>query len=190
MTDAQSLNGPTPSASEFVPCGRRMDAPWFCVWTKPAQERRAEHALRTAGFPTFFPTRFVKRAKSDLRMRLEMLFPRYGFIQPNSDGQWVPALYEPGVAEIIRSPNGRPLSLPPGEIEKLFAQCARDGVIYPPEPREVARSDHVRVEDGPFHGFSGICQRTSRDRVWIMLSLFGRQSEVPFTRAQVELIAS
>ncbi len=122
-------------------------------------------------------------------MRIEPLFPRYGFIQPNADDQWVAALYARGVAEIIRSPFGKPVALPTGEIEKLFAQCAPNGVIYPPEPREVSRKDTVRVEDGPFQGFTGVCQRTTRDRVWILLSLFGRQSEVPFTRGQVELIA-
>jgi transcription antitermination factor NusG len=47
----------------------------------------------------------------------------------------------------------------------------------------------VRVEEGPFSQFSGIVQRTTRERVWILLNLFGRSSEVPFTRDQVELVA-
>jgi transcription antitermination factor NusG len=70
-----------------------------------------------------------------------------------------------------------------------MSQCAPNGVIYPPEAREVTRKDVVRVDAGPFVGFTGICQRTTRERVWILLNLFGRPSEVPFTREQVELIA-
>jgi transcription antitermination factor NusG len=94
-----------------------------------------------------------------------------------------------GVSSVLRSPSGAALRVPWPVMTLLLGQCAVDGVIYPPEPREVTRKDVVRVDEGPLAGFTGICQRTTRDRVWILLSLFGRQSEVGFTREQVELIA-
>jgi transcription antitermination factor NusG len=70
-----------------------------------------------------------------------------------------------------------------------MAQCGPGGLFHPPEPREVRRRDKVRVEDGPFADFTGFVQRTTRDRVWILLTLLGRPTEVPFTRRQVELLA-
>jgi transcription antitermination factor NusG len=94
------------------------------------------------------------------------------------------------LARVLTNPTTRkPLVMPPGAVEALMAQCGTDGLMHPPEPREARRADHVKVEEGPFVGFSGIVQRTTRERVWILLNLFGRQSEVPFTRDQVELIA-
>lgn len=169
----------------FAPSASIPDAPWYCVYTKPQQERATEHRIRVQGSAVWLPLESVRLANRQTVIR--PIFQRYLFVQAypwnvirNAGGE--------EMARVLLSPARKPLELPPGELETLFAQCAPNGVIYAPEPREVTRGDRVTIEDGPFTSFSGICRRTSRDRIWILLNLFGRPQEVPFSRRQVELV--
>jgi transcription antitermination factor NusG len=186
MPDAQ-VTGPERTISCFVPGVSVPGAPWFCVYTKPQLERATEHRIRSLGVAAWLPLEAARLANRQSVIR--PIFPRYLVTQAFP---W-PRVQDAGgndMATILRSPTtGRPMAIPFDEMDNLFRQCAPNGVIYPPEPREVTRKDAVRVEVGPFTGFTGIVQRTTRERVWILLHLFGRQSEVPFTRQQVELIA-
>jgi transcriptional antiterminator RfaH len=160
-------------------CGR-LNAPWHCVWTKPRQEHIAARELEAAGFPVFFPLYGARRAE------YVPMFRRYGFAQPNEDGQWVMMLHTRGVANLIRNPLGTPKIVPQRAINDLFAQCSPNGVIYEPDPRLPRKGEAVRVLEGPLTGFSGICARTSTERVWLLLTLLGRQTEVGFTHKAVE----
>lgn len=186
MTEAIAVTGPLRTDSCFAPCGSHPAAPWLCIYTKPQSEIIALQELRKQGFAVFLPLHSAKLANR--QTRIEPLFPRYLMAQPK-DGSWSAIRGTKGVASVLRTASGAAQVIPVMAMAILLAQCAPNGVIYPPEPREVSRKDAVRVEDGPFTGFTGICQRTTRDRIWILLSLFGRQSEVPFTRGQVELIS-
>lgn len=165
--------------------GGRYDKPWYCVWSKPNQERIAEQALRENGFPVFLPRHLVRLANR--QTKVEPLFPRYLFGQPNDEGQWVPMLYRRGVFAVLRNPVGVPKSVPPEIVASLRAQSV-DGVIMPAEQPQLRKSHHGRVTDGPFADFSGICTRTSADRVWLLLSMLGRPTEVPFSRMDVEAV--
>lgn len=165
------------------PCGRYSDRPWFCVWAKPNQERLAEQSLRENGFPAFLPRHLVRLANR--QTRIEPLFPRYLFGQPNDEGEWVSMLYRRGVFAVLRNPFGAPHVVPPAVIDSLQAQSV-DGVIMPPEAPELRRSQVGRVTDGPFADFSGLCTRTSADRVWLLLSMLGRPTELSFSRMDVE----
>ena len=179
MPSAQPLQETHGIGSPYVSCGRHS-APWHVVWTKPGQEHIADRELRAAGFPTFFPLYGARRAE------YVPMFPRYGFAQPNVDEQWVGMLYTPGVSGLIRSPLGVPKTVPPRYMAELFAQCAPNGVIYAPGPRLPAKGEAVRVLDGPLAGFTGLCARTSEERVWLLLTLLGRQQEVAFKHNAVE----
>lgn len=178
------ISGCEPTNSGFQPCGRRPDAPWFCVWTKPQQEARAEHSLRTFAFPTFFPGHCVTLANR--QKRIEPLFRRYGFMQPDQDGQWVGALYAPGVSTIVRDPFGIPCRVPHQAMDRLFAQCSPTGVIYPDDPPEFAENDALRITKGPFAEMVGICKRSAKDRIWLLMEIMGRSTEVGFSRDGLE----
>lgn len=175
----QTMNGTLPGALGFVPSGRHT-APWHVIWTKPGQAHVADRELRAAGFPTFFPLYGARRAA------YVPMFGRYGFAQPNDDDQWVGMLYARGVAEVLRNGIGIPKTVPQRDMDELFAQCAPNGVIFEPEPERAQKGDTVRVMDGPLAGFTGICARSSEERVWLLLTLLGRSQEVPFTHSAVE----
>ena len=184
MPDA-TITGPLRTDSRFEPCGRRIDAPWFCVWTKPNQEHLAENSLRSDGYPTFFPL-FVE--PTDRTRHIQHLFPRYGFVQPNEAGQWVGALYARGVSSIIRTVMGQPRRVPDPVIDRLFSQCHPNGCIYPPEAPQIERNTRVRIQTGPFADLTGVCSRTKAERVWILMEIMGREKEIEFPRATLEAI--
>lgn len=166
----------------FVSSGRHS-SPWYCVWTKPNQERMALTNLTEAGFPSFLPLHAHKW--SNRQIRIDPLFPRYLFAQPNDDGQWSPMLHQRGVAGLLRL-QGLPRHVPAEVIATLQAQCSDDGVIWPPDPIMLRVAQPARVTQGPFAEFIGVCARTARDRVWLLLDLMGRQTEIGFAREAVE----
>ncbi len=83
----------------------------------------------------------------------------------------------------------RPLVVPDRVVEELRSQMAVDGVIYPPEPRQMRRGDMGKVLVGPLASFTGICSLTSPQRVVLLLTLFGRQTPTEYKREDVELVA-
>lgn len=184
-------NGPRCTDTRYEPCGRRIGAPWYVVWTKPNLERQAEHSLRLDGFPTFFPYHEVDVEKRDgarrqPRTRLEPLFRRYGFAQPNDIDQWVKMLYARGVAGVLRNPLGAPKVVPAHFIDALLKRCAANGVIYLPDAEPISEGQKTKVIDGAFTEIEGICSRAADERVWVLLTFLGCQREVEFKREQVE----
>lgn len=181
---ATQTNGTEPISSGFVPCGRRLDTPWHCIWTKPSQEGLADHSLRSDGFPTFFPMHLATLANR--QQRIEFLFPRYGFFQPDPNDQWVRALYVKGVASILRTGSGLPRVVPDAAIDRLMAQCAANGCIYPPAIPEFKVNDAARVISGPFAEWTGICTKSAKDRIWLLMEVMGRPQEIAFARTVLE----
>jgi transcription antitermination factor NusG len=161
-------------------CGRY---PAYCVWTKPNQERIADISLRDSGFETYLPLHVPERSRSGL---IEVLFPRYMFAWPYSDGQWVKMLFQRGVAGVLRDIGGKPRAVPSQAVERLLSQCAPNRVIYPPEPKTLLAGLPGRVTEGSFAEFTGICSRTARDRVWLLMNVMGAEREVGFARNAVE----
>jgi len=172
--------------SDFTPYNARSGVAWHCVYSKPQAEILAEVQLRQQGFVAWVP---LESRRNGRQSKLAPLFPRYLFAQFDvAEDHWAPVVNTRGVSDLLRSPSGRPLDVPQRVMDRLMEQCAPNGVIYPAEAREMRRDDVGRVIDGPFAEFSGICTRTARDRVWLLLAVFGSR-EVEFRRDAVELVA-
>lgn len=176
-------------AGAFVPCASIPGLPWHVCYTKPQMELRVELKLRKEGAAAWAPNECW--VTPDRHRRLRLIFPRYVLMQMSGERQkWGFTVRNEGGEElgsVLRSPSGRPLVLPDQDLEALLAQCAPNGVIYPPEPREMHRGDVGRVVTGPMTDFRGICRRTTRERVWLLLSVLGRETEVEFKRDAVEI---
>jgi transcriptional antiterminator NusG len=64
-----------------------------------------------------------------------------------------------------------------------------EGVAPPPVPGErFAKGDPVRVIDGPFNTFAGVVEEVNaeREKVKVMVSIFGRATPVELDFLQVE----
>jgi len=177
-------NGKT---SGFVPCGSRNGVPWFCLITKPGEHTRALVNLRQQGFTAWLPEHEVVLANR--QRRIEPLFGRYGFVQfdPSADA-WGPILHTRGVAGLLKRPTGAPAQVPQTAIDVLLSQTAPNGVIYQTADLDAIREgSNCRLVAGPMAGLMGICKRRTQERVWLLMEIMGRQTEVEVKRPAVEL---
>ncbi len=170
---------------------------WHVFHCVPRRERWADLALRRLGFiDTYFPQQIeIAHGVNGVERRIVPVFQRYTFARFDRDAvEWGrdTVIRRGGcgdVGKFVLDPTARmPANVPDAAIDRLREQCSADGVIYPPEPRQVARNDAVRVVSGPFTEFAGVCSRTSRERVWVLLSIMGGR-EVELPRGAVELSA-
>jgi transcription antitermination factor NusG len=166
------------------PCGSNPDAPWLCVYTKPQAEVEALQHLRRQSFPVYLP---LHVDANDRQKRIVPIFPRYLFAQP-FQGSWSAILGTRGVSAVLRKPGGAAQTVPRRAVQRLLAQCAPNLVIYPQEPDEIHPGDRLRAKEGPFAELAGICTRTARDRVWILLGIMGREVEVELPLVAVEAV--
>ena len=158
---------------------------WHCYYTKPQKEIATDQALRLQGLETYIPLESFTRA--DRTRVIRPLFPRYTFARGAAWRIVVRNGAGEEVGQIMRNPASlKPMTVPDAVIDALLAQCGPNRVIYPPPAREMHRGDRGKVLQGPLAAFSGICSRTSRERVWLLLDVMGRR-EVSFARSAVEI---
>lgn len=164
---------------------------WHVFHCQPRCERMADLALRRLGMETYLPLQL--ETWHGVQRNIVAVFPRYTFARfDRNQVEWGrQVVIDRGgcgdVGKFLLDPTARmPANIPDAAIDALRAQCRDDGVIYPSEPRQVGRNDAVRVVDGPFADFSGVCSRTSKERVWVLLGIMGGR-EVELPRAAVVL---
>lgn len=167
--------------------GSVPNASWQAVYTKPNQELRAARELRQQGFSEWVPVETVRLANRTTVRR--PAFPRYLLVQFDPAATpWHTINGTRGVDHLLVSAAGRPLSVPHHTIAELMRELAPGGVLHPPEPREMRRGDSGTILAGPFQSFAGVCTRSTRERVILLMTIFGRSSEAEFRRQDVELI--
>lgn len=177
MSDA-IIAGTDSTRSGVEPC---HGIPWICVWTAPNQETRAQKYLKSEEISVFAPlyeTRLPNRS-----LRVEPMFRRYIFAQA-----WrIPGELKPnGIVSILRHSTGAPKIVPQWVIDGIVAQSDDDGIIRPPKPNAMKKGQDARIVDGPFANFRGIFLAEADNRVKMLMTLFGRASEVWFRQDQVE----
>lgn len=164
---------------------------WHCVYTKASKELACDSALKRQGYESYLPLyEVVWRDRTKI---IRPLFPRYTFVRFSADAAWRSVIRDSVGQEVgtlmLSLTSRRPLVVPDAVIQSLQSQAEADGVIYPTRPRELQAGDMGRVISGPLAEFSGICARAARDRVWLLLTMFGREQTVPFRREDVEIAA-
>lgn len=161
--------------------------PWFCIATKYGQQFLAEAALAENGWHPYFPLHLNRRTR-----QIEPLFPGYGFTAIDLDDPHWPRIYRTYGVYTVLGWNRRPAPLPVGVIEDLQARTSARRVVD--DPGQTPGASYMAVGaagsvlEGPLAGFSGVCTRSRRDRLTMLLSLFGRQVETEFHPRQVEAV--
>jgi transcription antitermination factor NusG len=124
------------------------------------------------------------------------VFPGYLFVQFDiADRAWG-ALLQPGIGIVgmLSTPDGVPLPLPLGFLDVFMQGASPEGIFpwwWPGEPpAEVRASNRIgrdhRIVSGPWTNFVGKCTAANRNRVALLMELFGRQTVVEFRPEQVE----
>lgn len=152
---------------------------WYCIKTRPRQERSARHWLETeTGLEVFCPLLSFERPRQSGKVRVvEAMFPGYLFARfdfPNASRR---VCTTNGVAKIVGF-GGKPSVVPEEVIRQLRDAVAGDETVY--IPSAIKPGEEVQVIEGPFRGIRALVTRVlpGRDRVHILLELLGIEREV------------
>ena len=150
------------------------------MYTKPRQEHIALENLERQDFHCFLPMAINPyQRRSEKKLRIEPLFPRYLFLNVIPDQQSLgPVRSTRGVATMVRF--GTRLAELPEKVIKLINQrCDPDTGLVKLDPVPVELGDNVRVFDGPFAGLQGIFkERKGEKRALLLMKLLGTESTV------------
>ncbi len=178
---------PTPEADT----GRR----WYVIHTYSGYENKVkanlEHRIQSMDmgdkiFQVLVPTEEEIEIKNGKRQAVERkVFPGYVLVEMNmSDDSWYVVRNTPGVTSFVGSGN-KPTPLTDAEVKQILRQIKMDAPKY-----KVAftKGEAVRVVDGPFTDLHGVVDEVNpeRNKVKVLVSIFGRETPVELDFLQIE----
>lgn len=140
---------------------------WYAAYTRSRHEKAVAGKLEFLEIENFLPLYWHVSRWKDRKVRLQLpLFPGYVFVHTHLD-QRVRLLQVPGVLSIVSS-NGKPVSMPDGDIERLQASLLQGNEFEPHDYLQVGQ--RVRLIRGPFEGYEGILQQ-KKNKTQIVMSI-------------------
>lgn len=170
---------------------------WYAVHTysghenkvKTNIERRAESMnLKDRVFRILVPTEAEYRTRNGKKHEIQRkVFPGYVLVEMILDDQtWYLVKSTTGVTGFVSSGH-RPVPLQDREIQRIL-----DAIEAPDRRPKVkwSKDEIVRVNSGPFTDFTGKIEEVNveREKLRVLISLFGRDTPVELDFAQVERI--
>jgi transcriptional antiterminator RfaH len=161
---------------------------WYCVYTNPRCEDLAVQHLEDQQFNTMLLT-YEKTYKSHRKPIKRPLFPRYLFVEFDiKRDHWQSIFGTYGVHSLFMAGEGVPVEVPARTIELLRTlyvdRPMREGGLPPIEPGTRVR---ILSDRNPFaHVADPICTWSDGERLKLLFTLFAREFEVMFDRAEVE----
>jgi transcriptional antiterminator NusG len=193
----EPARAPEPAfTSSFGEAGEPPSMKWYVVQAYSGyenkvrlslQERIKQAALEDHFGEILIPKENVQETKGgNRRVTTRSFFPGYIFVQMIlNERTWHLIKDTPKVSGFI---GGRhPAPVPQNEINTIAQQVAEGAAR--PKPRVVfEQGDHVRVIDGAFANFTGTIEevKPEKQKVKVLVSIFGRATPVELDYAQVE----
>ncbi|TME59404.1 MAG: transcription termination/antitermination protein NusG [Chloroflexi bacterium] len=137
-------------------------------------------------FQVLVPTEEEIEIKNGKRHPVERkVFPGYVLVEMiMGDDSWYVVRNTPGVTSFVGSGN-KPTPLTDGEVRGILRQIKLDAPKY-----KVAftKGEAVRVTDGPFTDLHGVVDEVNpeRNKVKVLVSIFGRETPVELDFLQIE----
>jgi transcriptional antiterminator NusG len=171
--------------------GRR----WYVIHTYSGYENKVktnlEHRIQSMDmgdkiFQVLVPTEEEIEIKNGKRHPVERkIFPGYVLVEMvMSDDSWYVVRNTPGVTSFVGSGN-KPTELTDTEVRAILRQIKLDAPKY-----KVAftKGEAVRVTDGPFTDLHGVVDEVNpeRNKVKVLVSIFGRETPVELDFLQIE----
>lgn len=159
------------------------DRRWWCVHTRPRQEKVAARAFRKRGLSFYLPqVSQAHRTPAGRTLRsLLPLFPGYLFLL-GDDHQRVEAMKGGHLANVLQVFDQEELAHDLFQIQRML----RSGLPITPEP-DYAVGSRVRILGGPLKGLEGtVVRRGNRDRIVAMVRFLGRGAMVDLAGWEVE----
>jgi len=182
--------GAAPTAEPQADTGRR----WYVIHTYSGYENKVktnlEHRIQSMDmgdkiFQVLVPTEEEIEIKNGKRHPVERkIFPGYVLVEmAMSDDSWYVVRNTPGVTSFVGSGN-KPTELTDTEVRAILRQIKLDAPKY-----KVAftKGEAVRVTDGPFTDLHGVVEvNPERNKVKVLVSIFGRETPVELDFLQIE----
>jgi transcription termination/antitermination protein NusG len=180
-----------PAPGEPTTDGRR----WFVIHTYSGYENKVktnlEHRIQSMDmgdkiFQVLVPTEEEIEIKNGKRHPVERkIFPGYVLVEMvMNDDSWYVVRNTPGVTSFVGSGN-KPTELSDTEVRQILRQIKLDAPKY-----KVAftKGEAVRVTDGPFTDLHGVVDEVNpeRNKVKVLVSIFGRETPVELDFLQIE----
>lgn len=173
-------------------------AKWYAIRTFSGQENKIMDSILAAVkredmsdriFEVLVPTdNVVEMRDGKKRSRKKVFFPGYVLVQMDLDKETRYLIEDAyGVLNFI-GPGNNPQSLHEKEVKRVLGDSddkKRKDVMAAP----FSVGDSIKVTDGPFNDFTGFVQEISEEKqkVKVMVSIFGRATPVELDFLQVEL---
>jgi transcription termination/antitermination protein NusG len=180
-----------PAPAEPTSDGRR----WYVIHTYSGYENKVktnlEHRIQSMDmgdkiFQVLVPTEEEIEIKNGKRHPVERkIYPGYVLVEmAMSDDSWYVVRNTPGVTAFVGSGN-KPTELSDQEVRQILRQIKLDAPKY-----KVAftKGEAVRVTDGPFTDLHGVVDEVNpeRNKVKVLVSIFGRETPVELDFLQIE----
>jgi transcriptional antiterminator NusG len=167
------------------------NAKWYVVHTYSGYEKKVAATIEKAVenrklsdlvLAVSVPTETVTAISKDKTKTFEQkLFPGYVLVHMvMTDESWHVVRNTRGVTGFV-GPGSKPVPLTDSEVSALGVEKHEITVNY-------SAGDNVKIVDGPFEGFIGLCDRidTDKQRVHVVVAMFGRETPVELGLDQVE----
>jgi transcription termination/antitermination protein NusG len=195
LVEAPPSEVPTQEADEAVRAAR--GARWFVIHTYSGYENKVrsnlERRVASMGmqdkiFRILVPTEDEIEIKDGKRrIAKKKVFPGYVLVEMiMNDDSWYVVRNTPGVTGFVGS-GTKPLPLQDREVKAILKQL---GDETPKFRITYQKGSAVRINSGPFMDFSGVVDEIlpEKEKVRVLVSIFGRETPVELDFAQVEKI--
>jgi len=184
---------PAPAAAK--PADEKDDRRWYVIHTYSGYENKVktnlEHRIHSMDmgdkiYQVLVPTEEEIEIKNGKRHPVERkVYPGYVLVEMKmGDDSWYVVRNTPGVTSFVGM-GTTPTPLSDGEVKAILRQIKLDAPKY-----KVAftKGEAVRVTDGPFTDLHGVVDEVNpeRNKVKVLVSIFGRETPVELDFLQIE----
>jgi len=173
---------------------------WYVVNTFSSYENRAkaslEERIRQENLEEFFgeiliPTETVQEMKSGNKRNItRKFFPGYILVHMElTNATWLCVQDTPKVTGFVGGNKQKPRPIRDREVAAILGQM-EEGATKPAPKQDFREGESVRVTDGPFMNFTGTIEevRPDKQKLRVMVSIFGRATPVELDFVQVESV--
>lgn len=191
------ISGVEPVSPEDEAARAARGARWFVIHTYSGYENKVrtnlERRIASMGqadkiFRILVPTEDEIEIKDGKRrIAKKKVFPGYVLVEMiMDDDSWYVVRNTPGVTGFVGS-GAKPLPLQDREVKAILKQL---GDETPKFRITYQKGSAVRINSGPFMDFSGVVDEIlpEKEKVRVLVSIFGRETPVELDFAQVEKI--
>ena len=169
---------------------------WYAIRTKPRQEERAEHNLRTLNVEALNVEPFAPKVREDrfdpaikqMVQVIKPLFPSYIFARFDAGRMLHKVWFTRGVDYVVNF-GQKPAIVPDEIITMIRLRMGTD--CYVKIGQELVLGDKVRIKDGPLNNFVGVFERnaSTAKRIQLLLSAVSYQCRLEIDRDLIEKVS-